>query len=245
MNGSLHSDGEVCWLDLGVDDPDAAVAFYGRLLGWQVGPGDEMGYRVATLDGRPVAGFGSAEDPGQPYWTVYLQTGDIRASVKAVQAAGGTVLVRPTTVPGVAVTAVVRDHGGGPLSLWQPLGFPGTLPPGGPGTLAGVRLRIGQLIRTRAFLDAVLGWVPLPDGRILCAGRAVATWAPKRLGEPNPAPSPWLATFAVADVAAATERALRLGASRVAGDPQVLTDPAGARFGLVAVADSAEQSEAE
>lgn len=241
MNVLLHPDGSVCWVDLGVDDTAAAAAFYGRLFGWRAEPADGMGYLVASLGGRPVAGLGPAEDPGRPYWTVYVQTSDIHATVEAVGAAGGTVAARPSPAADAAVIAVVRDHDGGQLSLWEPIGFAGTHTSGAHGTVAGVRLQISSLEQSQEFLGAVLDWRPLPDGTIVCDGRTVATWMPKPLGGSNPAPSPWLVNFFVDDVEAAKDCALRLGASVVAGETQVLVDPAGARFGLVAVRRDAGQ----
>ncbi|HEX4248235.1 MAG TPA: VOC family protein [Pseudonocardia sp.] len=240
MGESRHPAGSVCWLDLGIADVDAAVAFYGELLGWTVAPPDGTGYRLAGLPGGLVAAFGPAEDPGAPYWTVYVGTADIEASVRAYAAAGGTVVAPPEAVGDVGASAVVRDPAGVPMSFWQPGTHLGTYAAGSgePGTLAGVRLLAADPARTGAFLAAALGWHLQPDGTITHADTPVATWSPPPSEDPA-APHNWLVEFAVADVTAATARALDLGAQPTdlgarladAGGP-TLVDPSGARFAL-------------
>jgi predicted enzyme related to lactoylglutathione lyase len=221
----------VCWVDLGVGDADIAAAFYSRLLNWSVAAPDETGYRLASLGGHLVAALGPAEDPGIPYWTVYVCTADIAASVKAVAAAGGSLVVPPTDAGDAGVSAVVRDPCGGPLSLWQPGTHRGTYLSSEHGTLAGVGLRIDALAEQRAFLRAALGWRVRADGTITQRGRVVATWTPGPSSGPE-RPSPWLVSFTVADRAVAVERALELGASRCADGPDVLIDPGGATFAV-------------
>jgi len=258
VDPTRHPAGSVCWLDLGIPDVDAAVACYADLLGWTVAPPDGTGYRLAGLPGGLVAAFGPAEDPGDPYWTVYVSTDDIDASVRSYVAAGGTVVVPPAAVGEVGASAVVRDPAGVPMSFWQPGTHLGTYASGAPGTLGGVRLLDADPERTGGFLAAALGWRMHPDGAITLADRTVATWAPPPAGssaagssasgssaagssaEPDAVAGAvrhsWLVQFAVADVAAATARAHELGAR--SGDPGTATliDPAGARFGLIPTA---------
>lgn len=233
MDPARHPAGSVCWLDLGVADVEAVVAFYGELLGWAVAPPDPTGYRLAGLPGGLVAAFGPAEDPGDPYWTVYVGTADLEASVRAYVAAGGTVVVPPEAVGEVGASAVVRDPAGLPLSFWQPGTHLGTYGAGSgePGTLAGVRLLGADPAPTAPFLATALGWRMRPDGTISHAGRPVAAWSPPVPG----ARRGWLVEFAVADVAAAAARALELGARPAAPALEAtatLLDPAGARFTL-------------
>jgi len=228
-----HPAGSVCWLDLGVPHVDVAVDFYAGLLGWTVAEPDASGYRLAGLPGGLVAAFGPAEDPGDPYWTVYVGTDDIEASVRAYTVAGGTVVVPVTAVGEIGASAVVRDPAGLPMSFWQPGTHLGTYASGEPGTLAGVRLLGADPARTGAFLAAALDWRMLPDGTVAHAGRTVATWTPH--GADTGAVvggHSWLVEFAVADVPAATARALELGARQGAPGTDTLLDPAGAHFAL-------------
>lgn len=211
----------VCWVDLGVRDPDHAASFYGQLFGWTVAAPDETGYRLASRGGNLVAAFGPAEDPGVPYWTVYVRTTDIAASVDAIAAAGGAVVVPPTPAGDAGVSAVVRDPYGVPLSLWQPGTHDGT------GAVAGVQLRLDAPRGQSAFLRAALGWQVRPDGTITYHDRTVATWVSVARRA-----SPWLVSFAVDDRTAAVERAVALGASRDPDRPDVLVDPTGATFAV-------------
>ena len=70
-----YEPGVPCWIDTLQPDPEAAMAFYGALFGWEfAGPGP-MGYRVARLRGRDVAGIGAqpADGPAPPpAWTTYV-----------------------------------------------------------------------------------------------------------------------------------------------------------------------------
>jgi len=233
-----HPVGNMCWLDLGVNDPDVAASFYGRLLNWTVAAPDESGYRLASLRGHLVAAIGPAEDPGIPYWTVYVRTADITASVNAVAAAGGAVIVPPTPAGDAGVSAVVRDPHGTPLSFWQPGTHRGTYASGEHGTLAGIQLRIDAPEDQRAFLRTSLGWRVRSNGTITYRGRTVATWVPGSTTSGPNRPSPWLVALSVADRAAAIERALELGASRCADRPGVLIDPAGAAFAVASTPPS-------
>jgi uncharacterized protein len=192
-----------CWFDLGVTDVDAAASFYSSLFGWTVAEPDATGYRLISLNGHLVAALGPADDPGPPYWTVYLHTSDIEASMAAVLAAGGTIVVPPTPAGAAGVAAVVRDPDGGPTSFWQPGNHRGTH-----GAFAAVQVRTDA---AAAFLRAVAGWEP-------------------PIGPGSGSSSPWLVSFHVTDVAATVAKAVELGASVVSST--VLRDPAGAVFGV-------------
>jgi predicted enzyme related to lactoylglutathione lyase len=233
MDFSEHTVGSVSWIDLGVIDPDAACAYYSRLFGWTIGPPDEGGYRLARLHGRLVAAFGPAEDPGPPYWTTYVSVSDIHASVNAAAAAGGAIVVPPTSAGDVGDFAVTRDPAGTPLSFWQRGTRIGDFASGEHGTFAQVRLRSRHPELAGEFLNSALSWRMRPDGTITRAGRTVATWLLTPDRGRSPQPSRWLVHFTVTDVAAAVERALRLGARQSDDEPNVLIDPAGAHFGLL------------
>ena len=118
----------ICWVDIGCHDPDAAAAFYGALFGWIYTEPDEDGYRIAHRDGRQVSGLGRAEDPGPPYWTVVLGVDDIHASAREFAAKGARFVVPPAQVGDRGHTAVAVDPVGARISLWQA------------GTLAGTRV---------------------------------------------------------------------------------------------------------
>ncbi|WP_433603072.1 VOC family protein [Nocardia sp. CA-135953] len=223
--------GGVCWIDLGVADIDTATAFYRRLFGWTVADPDDTGYRIALLHGHPVAAFGPAEDPGPPYWTVYVETGDITAGVAAAEAAGGTVVAAPEAAGDAGVAAIVRSPHGIPISLWQPGNHLGTYLAREHGALAGVDLRMDPE-KSAPFLRLAFGWQVHPDSTIVHSARIVATWS---AGPTALRPTPWLVRFHVTDVPATRDRALELGATPVLEEPGTLIDPTGAAFALTAI----------
>src|SRR5258705_11595926 len=62
--------GVPCWIDTSQPDPDAAVAFYGGLFGWEfedvMPPGSEGKYFMARLRGGDVAAVGSVPAAAPP-----------------------------------------------------------------------------------------------------------------------------------------------------------------------------------
>ena len=120
-------------------DPEAALAFYGGLFGWEGGPPDVdsggaallrrpgYGEHLETLQpgivqgmrdmGAP-AGFADAvgwivplEDGAEPHWDVTFAVADADAAAATAADLGGTVLVPPTDMPWVRMT-VIRDPQG-------------------------------------------------------------------------------------------------------------------------------------
>ena len=110
-----------CWIDVLQPDPDAAMAFYAGLFGWEfAGPGEMPGdppgrYFVARLRGRDVAGIGSqpaGDASPPPAWNTYVSVDSAdEAALRAVDA-GGAVLVEPFDVLPAGRMAVRGRSGG-------------------------------------------------------------------------------------------------------------------------------------
>ena len=117
--------GVPCWIDILQPDPDAAMAFYAALFGWEfAGPRPAIArrYFVTRLRGRDVAGIGSqpaGERRRRGLEHVRLRGQRRRGRARAVDA-GGAVLVEPFDVLPAGRMAVVADPAGAPLCLWQP-----------------------------------------------------------------------------------------------------------------------------
>ena len=89
--------GVPCWVDTNQPDPDAAVAFYSALFGWEfenVMPAGAPAYHVARLDGGDVAAVGGPAETGAA-WNTYVWVADADETVAKVRAAGGQVLSGP------------------------------------------------------------------------------------------------------------------------------------------------------
>ncbi|HSR28354.1 MAG TPA: VOC family protein [Actinomycetes bacterium] len=100
-----HTAGTINWVDMVSTDLDAASAFYTGLFGWETEdmPMPEGGgvYRFFRLGGRDAAEGGSMppelQTQGIPsHWNVWV-AGDADQAVERAGAAGGQVLMAPTT----------------------------------------------------------------------------------------------------------------------------------------------------
>src|SRR5437870_13322972 len=84
-----------CWVDTAQPDPQAAVAFYGGLFGWEFEdsmPTDSpVRYFLARLRGRDVAAVGSATDlgPPTPVWNTYIPVDSADETAARVTRPGG------------------------------------------------------------------------------------------------------------------------------------------------------------
>jgi uncharacterized protein len=115
------------WHELNTWEPEAALAFYGRTLGWEFEPTtlpDGAGYWIARKDGKPVGGVFELTAPdydGIPsHWMTYLSVNDISEAETATSKSGGEIMRPPVKVPGVGKLAVVSDSSGAMIGLIEP-----------------------------------------------------------------------------------------------------------------------------
>src|SRR6185312_12252653 len=121
--------GTPCWVDLAVPDLPAVIAttaFYAQVLGWSFVDTDERSghYHLARVDGRAVAGIGTADRPRA--WTVYLAAEDVDATAALITEHGGTLVSPPADVPAGGRAALALDPTGGPFGIRRasaPIGF--------------------------------------------------------------------------------------------------------------------------
>jgi hypothetical protein len=107
---------------------EAGKRFYAAVFGFRYSPleeGGDAGYETFDVpggDGRPAGGIGGIPGaaPGTPsHWLPYFTVADIDATVEAVGAGGGAVLLAPTDTPFGRI-AVVRDPFGAVFGLHGP-----------------------------------------------------------------------------------------------------------------------------
>jgi predicted enzyme related to lactoylglutathione lyase len=115
------------WHELNTWEPEVALAFYGRTLGWQFEEAalpDGAPYWIARQDGRPVGGIFGLTAPdydGIPsHWMTYMTVPDIDEAASATTRAGGEVMRPAAEVPGVGRLAVVSDSTGALIGLIEP-----------------------------------------------------------------------------------------------------------------------------
>jgi predicted enzyme related to lactoylglutathione lyase len=153
--------GAPCWIDLFTNDVDAAHRFYTELFGWTVDVAEEFGgYATFHLDGVPVGGCMGNSDPEHPadFWSVYLQTDDIAATVAAAQAAGGQEILAPMPVGDLGQMAMLTDPSGAAVGLWQAGTFAGLGVLAEPGAPAWFELHTRGYDAVLPFYRDVFGW---------------------------------------------------------------------------------------
>jgi predicted enzyme related to lactoylglutathione lyase len=244
--------GAPCWVELFTTDPDTSRAFYGELLGWEVedlGP-DYGGYVNFTRNGVRVAGCmrNDGQSGAPDLWTLYLTSGDAKATVDAAVAAGGEVVVPAMDVMDLGTMAVVIDAGGGAVGIWQPgthLGFGLLAEPGAP---AWFELQTRDYDASIAFYRSVFAWdahtaSDTPEFRYTTLGEGESQMAGIMDASqflPEGAPARWTVYFAVEDTDAALATVTRRGGQVLApaedtpyGRVAEVADPTGATFKVV------------
>jgi uncharacterized protein len=113
--------GHAVWNELSAADPDAAIAFYGSVLGLrQEGamPMGELGEYRFIHAGPECIGAVMGEVPnGRPGWQVYFLVVDIDAGLERVEKAGGRKVQGPDPIPGGAFSLVAEDDQGARFGL--------------------------------------------------------------------------------------------------------------------------------
>jgi uncharacterized protein len=240
-----YEHGVPSWVDIGTPDPQAALAFYAELFGWQAQDmGEEAGhYTIVSKGGKQVAAISPAQDPGPPRWTTYVNVDDVESVTKSAESAGGTTVVAPMDVMKAGRMAIFRDPTGAFIAAWQPGDHIGAQLVNEPGALIWNELSTSDMGKAKAFYSEAFGWGwggsdEYAEAQV--AGRTVAGVAPRRPDLPAEVPDYWLVYFGCADVDADAEKAANLGATTVAGPMDipgtgrfaVLMDPQGAAFAI-------------
>ena len=120
---------EFSWRELATTDREAATAFYVALFGWEKQNANDMGGPVGVYQefGRPGLPLGGIytkppDMPFPPSWLLYAKVTDLQASLAAVKAGGGTVLMEPMEIPGGDSIAQCLDPQGAAFALHQAKG---------------------------------------------------------------------------------------------------------------------------
>ena len=243
--------GTPCWIDLMVPDIEAALEFYGPVLGWSFADtgADFHHYRTCQVDGRAAGGIGKVMSTEQPVaWTVYFASEDAEATAKLITDNGGTVHLEPIDVGDVCRIAIAQDSLGAVFGVFQGKDSIGSEVREEPGALVWEDGRFTDPAKGRDFYAAVFGlkYVELPGMELEhYAGLAVPglEGVAGGLGDlgnaPQGSPSHWMPYVEVVDVDAACAAAQRAGGAVLhpAGDTPFgrmadLRDPFGAAFAV-------------
>jgi uncharacterized protein len=121
--------GRFCWLDLAATDAVSAARFYQQLFGWTSREQSANGGHFSCLraSGRDVGSLYQLSrelvSRGAPsHWTPYVRVLDIDNTTRRACQLGGSVIVSPFEVSGVARIAVIADAVGAQIGLWETVG---------------------------------------------------------------------------------------------------------------------------
>jgi uncharacterized protein len=159
--------GVPCWVDTSQPDPEAAVAFYGGLFGWEfedvMPAGSEGKYFIARLHGGDVAAVGSLPEsvPATTTWDTYIWVDDADETASKVRDAGGKVVTEPFDVLDAGRTAVFADPEGAAFCVWQAKEHKGAQVVNEPGSLNFNDLQTRDVDGAKSFYGSVFGWETL------------------------------------------------------------------------------------
>ena len=156
--------GVPCWIDTSQPDPEAGVAFYTGLFGWEfedvMPPGSPGKYFIARLSGGDVAAVGSQPEGAPPaaVWNTYVWVDSADEAAAKVTTAGGRVLTEPFDVMSAGRMAVCADPEGAAFCVWQAKEHRGARIVNEPGSLNFNDLNTRDPKGAKAFYGAVFGW---------------------------------------------------------------------------------------
>jgi predicted enzyme related to lactoylglutathione lyase len=115
--------GQFCWVDLAATDASRAIDYYRGLFGWSACLHRANGGCLARLAHRGQE-VGSVYQLGErlreagvaSHWTSYVRVEDVDDASRRASALGGSVVVEPFTVEGIAL---VVDPVGAAFGLWE------------------------------------------------------------------------------------------------------------------------------
>lgn len=164
--------GVPCWVDTSQPDPEAAVAFYSDLFGWEfedvMPPGSEGKYFIARIRGGDVAAVGSIPEAAPPtaMWNTYVWVESADETASKVGDAGGNVVMEPFDVMDAGRMAVFTDPEGAAFCVWQAKQHKGARIVNEHGSLNFNVLNTRDVGGAKAFYASVFGWgtLELPGG---------------------------------------------------------------------------------
>jgi uncharacterized protein len=156
--------GVPCWVDTSQPDPEAAVAFYSELFGWEfedaMPPESEGRYLIARIRGGDVAGVGSIPEgmPPAATWNTYIWVDSADETASEVRDSGGSVLTEPFDVMDSGRMAVFADPEGAAVCVWQAKDNKGAQIVNEHGSLNFNDLNTRDAEGAKSFYGSVFGW---------------------------------------------------------------------------------------
>lgn len=239
------------WYELVTADVDAAIAFYGKLLGWEAQefPAGDDRYTVLSAAGKGVGGvMALPAGMSHPFWLGYIGVADIDAAIAKLVGDGGTVHRGPWEIPGVGHLALVGDPQGAGIAMIQ-----GTSPmpreafdQQRPGHGQWHELQTTDPAAALGFYSRQFGWttgpaMPMGPGMTYQIFEMNGVQAGGIMPPMGQMPPMWIYYFGVPSIASAVETIRQNGGEILNGPQEVpggalvvqAKDPQGAVFALV------------
>ncbi len=117
------SDHPIVHIELSADDPKAAGKFYGDVFGWDIEYMPEMDYVTFGAEPGPGGGFNKVDNETNKAGDVliYIQTGDIEATLEKIEDLGGHTVLPKTEIPTIGWFALFTDPTGNRVGLFTGL----------------------------------------------------------------------------------------------------------------------------
>jgi len=116
--------GSIVHVELHSPAPEKTKAFYERVFGWKFEAIPQMNYTTFTAPSPPGGGLMSPMEGMGPMILNYILSTDIEATQRAIQAAGGTVLVPKQEIPKMGWFAIFRDPAGLTQAVYEDMQKP-------------------------------------------------------------------------------------------------------------------------
>ena len=244
--------GRFLWFDCMTTDPDAAVAFYTAVTGWQTQVWNAGGqpYTMWAAGDRLIGGVmrmpPGAEAP--PHWMSHIGTPDVDTTVVRAQAMGAKVWVKPTEIPTVGRFSVLSDPYGAIFSAFTPSNPQPPESAPAIGDITWHELGTSDVAGALAFYGELFGWTAGtamdmgPNGIYQLYKRGTKDIGGMYLKPAEmPGPPGWLYYIRVSDLEAAMAQTKEQGGQVLIGPHEVpggdriaiCRDPQGASFAVV------------
>jgi uncharacterized protein len=115
--------GRFIWNELHTGDPEKALSFYEKVVGFShrsmTSPGGT--YHILSKGGVDRGGVTNQLPPGvPPHWLPYVAVDDADATVARARRLGATIQFGPEDIPGIGRFAVLADPTGAVLAIMKP-----------------------------------------------------------------------------------------------------------------------------
>lgn len=117
------SDHPIVHIELSAKNPQELSNFYHDLFGWRIQHDEALNYTMfETKEGGLGGGFSPVSDDNPPGSVlIHIQTDDIEASLREIEAHGGQSIVPKTEIPATGWFAVFADPSGNKVGLYTPM----------------------------------------------------------------------------------------------------------------------------